>query len=144
MSAQAPERRVGCWLAALFVIAAVSVTIGFSDRAAGPGSAEGPAAAGDQDAASPAQLELGAQVYAERCQICHGREGAGGVAPTLAGGAAVARFPDPAEMVAFVLAGSEPGRPYGEGGQGTGGMPPWENVLSDEEVAAVVAYERSR
>ncbi|KAA0233910.1 MAG: hypothetical protein JJLCMIEE_01100 [Acidimicrobiales bacterium] len=145
MSAHPPERRAGLWLAALFVIAAVSVSFGFSDRAGQAGSRDLPTAgSGDQDAASPAQLDLGAQVYAERCQLCHGRDGAGGVAPKLAGGAAVARFPDPAEMVAFVLAGSEPGRPYGQGGEGTGGMPPWENVLSDEEVAAVVAYERSR
>lgn len=145
MSAHAPQRRAALWLTALFVIAGVTATLGFSDRAGQPGSADVPASgSGGEEAASPAQLELGARVYAERCQICHGRDGAGGVAPKLAEGAALARFPDPAEMVAFVLAGSEPGRPYGQGGEGTGGMPSWENVLSDEEVAAVVAYERSR
>lgn len=93
---------------------------------------------------------LGAQVYrAQGCAACHGAAGEGGVGPALAGGEAIKTFPDEADHASWVRTGSGPfrGQPYGaedrEGGQrtATGGMPGFSS-LSDEEVKAVVLYER--
>ena len=95
-------------------------------------------------------VELGAQVYRGQCASCHGASGEGGVGPALAGGDAVATFPDEADHISWVKTGSGPfrGQLYGaedrEGGQrgpASGGMPSFSN-LSDEQVEAVVLYER--
>lgn len=94
---------------------------------------------------------LGAEVYrSQGCSACHGAAGEGGVGPALAGGEAKLTFPDEKDHISWVKTGSAPfkGQPYGaedrEGGQrgpATGGMPAFSS-LSDEEVAAVVLYER--
>jgi mono/diheme cytochrome c family protein len=93
---------------------------------------------------------LGAEVYrAQGCSACHGASGEGGVGPALQGGEAAKTFPEVADHESWVRTGSAPfrGQPYGaedrEGGQhiATGGMPAFSS-LSDEEVAAVVQYER--
>lgn len=93
---------------------------------------------------------LGAQVYrAQGCSSCHGGGGEGGVGPALAGGESVLTFPEEADHVSWIKTGSAPfrGQPYGAedrpGGQrtATGGMPGFPS-LSDEEIEAVVLYER--
>ena len=93
---------------------------------------------------------LGAEVYrAQGCGACHGATGEGGVGPALAGGEAVLTFPEEADHIDWIKTGSAPfrGQPYGAedrpGGQRTagGGMPGFPS-LSDEEIAAVVLYER--
>jgi mono/diheme cytochrome c family protein len=93
---------------------------------------------------------LGAQVYrAQGCGSCHGGAGEGGVGPALAGGEAALTFPEEADHVEWIKTGSAPfrGQPYGAedrpGGQrtATGGMPGFPS-LSDEEIQAVVLYER--
>ncbi len=93
---------------------------------------------------------LGAQVYrAQGCSACHGSGGEGGVGPALAGGEAALTFPEEADHASWIRTGSGPfrGQPYGApdrpGGQrtATGGMPGFSS-LSDEEVEAVVLYER--
>ena len=48
----------------------------------------------------------GAQVFAANCAGCHGADGGGGTGPQLAGGAAVKRFPDVDDQIAFVTDGS--------------------------------------
>ncbi|MGH9165664.1 MAG: c-type cytochrome [Acidimicrobiales bacterium] len=93
----------------------------------------------------------GAEVYRSAgCSACHGGAGEGGVGPALAGGESALTFPDEADHISWVRTGSGPfaGQPYGDpdrpGGQrgpAKGAMPGFAN-LSDEEVAAVVAYER--
>lgn len=94
--------------------------------------------------------ELGAEIYrAQGCAACHGAAGEGGVGPALAAGEAAKTFPDEADHASWIKTGSGPfrGQAYGdpdrEGGQriATGGMPGFSS-LSDEEVAAVVLYER--
>lgn len=75
------------------------------------------------------QLALGAQVYAERCAVCHGRDGGGGIGPEVGGGAVVESLPDVEQHRAVVADGRRT-------------MPAWENVLSDEEIDAVVRYQR--
>lgn len=96
--------------------------------------------------------QVGARVYAGSCASCHGGSGEGGAGPALAGGEAAITFPNEADHVAWVREGSQTkprGTPYGDparaGGQRTvesGGMPSFAGTLSEEEIAAVVAYER--
>ncbi len=85
------------------------------------------------------------------CVNCHGAQGQGGVGPALAGGEVVKTFPNEADHVKFVSEGSSKlkGQPYGdaarEGGQRTaasGGMPSFAGQLTEEELTAVVLYER--
>lgn len=75
------------------------------------------------------QLDLGARVYAERCAVCHGTDGGGGVGPAVGGGEVVANLPDIAEHRAVVANGRKT-------------MPAWRDVLSDQEIDAVVRYQR--
>ncbi|MGH9157716.1 MAG: c-type cytochrome [Acidimicrobiales bacterium] len=96
-------------------------------------------------------IALGAEVYgASGCSACHGPAGQGGVGPALAGGESVLTFPEEADHVDWIRTGSGPftGQPYGDpdrpGGQrgpAKGAMPGFPN-LSEEEVQAVVLYER--
>lgn len=74
-------------------------------------------------------LELGRRVYDANCAACHGSSGRGGIGPALGDGAVVQRYPDPADHRDVVV-------------NGRGRMPAWGNQLSDEEIDAVVAYER--
>lgn len=103
-------------------------------------------------AAAPAQFPgaiafdwagLGLQVYEERCQICHTANGEGipSFVPTLRGSGIVIAG-DPAEHLRRILLGSSgvepgPGRPW------KAWMPPFAELLSDEEIAAVANHERS-
>jgi len=75
-------------------------------------------------------LAQGQQVFNARCASCHGADGGGGIAPALAG-RMVERFPDPADQVALI-AGGVPGT----------SMRAFEDVLSAEEIEAVVRYTR--
>lgn len=92
----------------------------FSAAACGSGS--------DTALADP-QLDLGREVYAERCASCHGVDGGGAFGPGLGGGKVVERFPRVEEHRAVVV-------------EGRGSMPAWGERLSDEEIDAVVRYER--
>lgn len=104
----------------------------------------------------PTQLELGTEVYAARCASCHGADGSGGVGRPFKDGEIVKTFPKIEDHLEFVWVGSPgigpEGTPYGdperEGGQhmtlsfnGTP-MPAFSAVLSQEELLAVVRYER--
>lgn len=92
----------------------------------------------------------GAEIF-QKCAVCHGAKGGGGgTGPKLAGEVTLT-FPTEADHIAFVKAGSGPikGQPYGDpnrpGGQHiakSGGMPAWATQLSEEEIAAVVKFER--
>ena len=99
---------------------------------------------GDRGAEGEAAVS-GAQVYSSSCASCHGATGGGNAGPPLADGAAVETFPDEADHIDWVKTGSQPvaGQPYGATGKiASGGMPGFEGKLSEEEIAAVVAYER--
>lgn len=108
---------------------------------------------GEQPAAAPAgapsaapgeaQLRaLGAQVFGAHCARCHGMDGAGtrGLYPPLKASATVTNR-DFAEHVRTVLNGLS-GRPIA-GQTYAGKMPPFADMLSDEEIAAVVLHERT-
>lgn len=93
-------------------------------------------------APTPAQLQRGEKIYAERCVRCHGKDGRGqprAYVP-LAGNRALLRDP-PANPVQVVLGGAFAAstalnpQPFG--------MPPFAHELSDEDVAAVLSYARN-
>ena len=89
-------------------------------------------------------VEHGAVVYkASGCNGCHGDQGGGGVGPPMDD--VIEQFPEFADHVEWVKVGSKPvqGQPYGEKGTvATGGMPGFENSLSEEDIIAVVCHER--
>ncbi|MCB0997025.1 MAG: cytochrome c [Acidimicrobiales bacterium] len=73
-------------------------------------------------------LTLGAQVFADRCAMCHGASGGGGSGPALAG-RVVEAYPDPADQLAVVRDGRR-------------SMPAFGGRLTTAELDAVVAYTR--
>ena len=95
-------------------------------------------------------LELASGAFS--CARCHTsgwsygdpqESGQGGLGPNLTGGSTNAHFPNGAEMVDFISNGSENGVGYGEQGQGSGKMPAFGQMLTEEQIAAIVEYERS-
>ncbi|MFP5376606.1 MAG: c-type cytochrome [Acidimicrobiia bacterium] len=98
-------------------------------------------------------LLQGQGIYDASCASCHGADGGGGVGRPLNAGEVLLTFPDPAEHIAWVVNGSPAaGTPYGNpdrpGGQhisaetSGGPMPPFGDLLTEEEILAVVRYER--
>jgi len=92
---------------------------------------------------------LGQSVYAAQCSSCHGAGGGGGTGRPL--DEVVTVFPDAADHVAWVREGNTglaAGTPYGVGRQAKQApydkvsMPGFAGTLSEEEIAAVVHYER--
>ena len=89
----------------------------------------------------PTVMELGRRVYAAQCAVCHGSEGAGQAPayPPLKGNQSITML-SPVNSIRMVLNGGyAPGtyknpRPYG--------MPPFNHILGDDEVSAVVTYIR--
>ncbi len=134
------------WVPALLGIVSISAGLAFGvglAETAGPEVTVPVARRESEPAADPAVLAQGADVFERSCQACHGRAGAGGVAPPLNDGAVITRFPDPRDHEQIVRDGTRAGTSYGVGGRGTGGMPAWGAILSAEDITAVVAYERS-
>jgi mono/diheme cytochrome c family protein len=86
---------------------------------------EGAAAAGQEEL-----ISMGEAVYAEECASCHQNNGEGtSVYPAL-NGSAMLTAEDPTDAINIVL--------YGEGE-----MPAFEEILSTEEIAAVLSHERN-
>lgn len=87
-------------------------------------------------------LALGKPVYVKYCQECHGKSGEGvpGIYPPLAGNRSVT-MTSPLNTIRSVLYGGFPPttsdnlRPYG--------MPPFQHIIRDNEVAWVVSYIRN-
>lgn len=93
-------------------------------------------------------LVLGAEIYRSAgCSGCHGGGGEGGVGPKLNEGATVTAFPDEQDHIDWVKSGSGPlvGQVYNATGRvAAGGMPGFGSQLSEEEIEAVVLYEREQ
>ncbi len=86
------------------------------------------------------------------CARCHtpgwswgdpGVPGQGGLGWNLTGGAVNDHFPNEADMIAFIKNGSVNGAKYGIQGQGSGKMPGFSAMLTDEQIQAIVEYVRS-
>ncbi|WP_422846387.1 c-type cytochrome [Acidovorax sp. M2(2025)] len=90
-----------------------------------------------------AAMARGAKVYEQRCAACHGAQGQGepGAFPALAGNRAVT-LADPTNLVRVVLQGGY--LPATAGNPRPHGMPPFQQVLSDEEIAAVATFVRNQ
>jgi mono/diheme cytochrome c family protein len=106
--------------AALFAAVAAAAIAGMTIEAA----AQQPAATGDQ-----AQIDLGKRTYAQNCSRCHGPNmvNAGTVTPDLRA------FPD--DRTRFVTTTKQ-----GKNGK----MPPWGDILSEEQIADIWAFVSSR
>jgi mono/diheme cytochrome c family protein len=85
------------------------------------------------------------------CARCHTKgwsygdaqtTGGGAFGPNLTGGSTVRQFPSQDEMIAFLKAGSELGKKYGEQGQGSGRMPGFGQTYTDDQIKAIVEYVR--
>lgn len=98
-----------------------------------------PAAASAPPAATMAR---GGKVYEQQCAQCHGNAGQGeaGAFPALAGNRAVL-LADPTNVVRVVLQGGY--LPATAGNPRPHGMPPFQQLLGDEDVAAVATFVRS-
>ena len=101
---------------------------------------------GKAPAASPrpsaATLARGGKVYEQQCAQCHGGQGQGqpGAFPALAGNRAVV-LADPTNVVRVILQGGY--LPATAGNPRPHGMPPFQHLLADEDVAAVASYVRA-
>jgi len=95
-------------------------------------------------------LDFAAGAYS--CARCHtpgwswgepGVTGQGAMGWNLTGGRANIQFPDVSDMVEFIENGSVEGAKYGVQGQGSGRMPGFGAMLTDEQIDAIVEYVRS-
>jgi mono/diheme cytochrome c family protein len=95
-------------------------------------------------------LEYGSGAYS--CARCHTKgwsygdpqvTGGGALGPNLTGGSSTRQFPNEQDMIGFIKNGSELGKRYGQQGQGSGKMPGFGNMLTDEQIEAIVDYVRS-
>lgn len=95
-------------------------------------------------------LQLNSGAYS--CARCHTtgwswgepqQPGQGAFGWNLTGGSTASHFPNEQAMIDFIKAGSEVGKKYGIQGQGSGRMPGFGNMLSDEQIKAIVEYVRS-
>ncbi|MGD9794062.1 MAG: cytochrome c [Acidimicrobiia bacterium] len=69
--------------------------------------------------------------------------GGGALGPNLTAGSTVRQFPSETDMINFIKNGSVFGEKYGMQGQGSGRMPGFGKMLTDEQVTALVEYVRS-
>ena len=104
--------------------AALAVVLGLV--AAGCGGDGGGEVPVDAAAVAAADLDRGADVYQARCAVCHGEDGTGGVGPELTGVAEELSVEEHLDVV----------------WNGGGGMPRFEGQIDEEDLAAVVRYER--
>lgn len=111
------------------------------------------------------ELSEGAILFRLNCARCHtknwsvtspniaplypwmlpGPQGGGAYGPNLTDGATVRQFPGmsgPDDQWGFVASGVERGRSYGIRGISSGRMPHFADVLTDEQIQAIVDYER--
>ena len=109
--------------------------------AANPGASEGEALF---------NLDLASGAFS--CARCHtqgwsygdpGVTGQGAFGWNLTGGSVNSHFPNEADMITFIKGGSTNGKRYGMQAQGSGRMPGFGHMLTDEQIKAIVEYVRS-
>jgi len=110
---------------------------------------------GKVDAAGNPVID-GQVLFNTNCARCHTKGysfgepqksgGGGQYGPNLTNGSEVRQFPALKDQTDFVTNGVDPGKGYGTGGIGTdygGGMPHFGGYLSQDEITAIVNYERN-
>ncbi|WCM91609.1 cytochrome c [Acidovorax sp. NCPPB 2350] len=107
-----------------------------------PDAREGAEPAAPAPAPPRTAMERGATLYTRHCAECHGDAGQGrpGAFPALAGNRAVL-LGDPTNVVRTILQGGY--APATAGNPRPHGMPPFTQVLGDDEVAAVATFVRN-
>ena len=115
--------------AAAFAALAVAVTAIAAVRPAAAQQATSEQANADTAHLDQTRIDLGKAIYAEKCSHCHGPGllNAGTITPDLR------RFPDDKERFFTTVK-------LGKNGK----MPPWGDLLSDDEIASLWAYISSR
>ncbi len=95
-------------------------------------------------------LDLASGAYS--CARCHtlgwsygqpGVSGQGAFGWNLTGGSVNSHFASESDLVQFVKNGSVYGKLYGRNGQGSGRMPGFGNLLTDEQLDSILEYVRS-
>jgi mono/diheme cytochrome c family protein len=88
------------------------------------------------------QLRRGGEIYEKYCQDCHGSfgQGASGIYPALAGNRGVT-LAAPINAIRSILNGGY--APVTESNPRPYGMPPFAQILPDEEIALVLSYIRN-
>ncbi len=107
---------------------------------------------GEADTYGEALYNLAMASGAYSCARCHtpgwswgdpGVSGQGAMGWNLTGGATASHFPNESDMIDFIKSGSTQGAKYGTQGQGTGRMPGFGSMLTQEQIEAIVEYVRS-
>lgn len=93
-------------------------------------------------AATPAVMELGRKIYTQNCVQCHqaSGEGSGTAWPALAGNPTVTA-PSPVNAIRMVLDGGY--APATQANPRPHGMPPFGQLLSDNDISMLVSYIRN-
>ncbi len=111
---------------------------------------ENPDNAGKSDGELLFNLEAAAGAYG--CARCHTKgwsyddpsvTAGGAYGPNLTGGATVRQFPVQSDHEEFIRVGPVEGKRYGVQGQGNCCMPGFGQIYTDEQIRAVVEYERT-
>lgn len=98
---------------------------------------------------NPQEPTLGAALFNVQCARCHtpaasyfepGAPGAGAFGPPLSN--VLVQFPDEEDHIDFVTNGREFGEQYGRQGKASGRMPYFAQILTEEQIAAIIDYER--
>ena len=114
-------------------------------------AAEAAVEAGTAASLGEALFELDLASGAYSCARCHtqgwswgepGVPGQGQLGPNLTGGSTNARFANESDMIEFIKSGSTNGARYGVASQGSGRMPAFGTMLTDEQIKAIVEYVR--
>ena len=115
-------RKLSIWTAAHFAAVAVFVMVLAIAQTATPSAAQ-------QPAASDPRIDQGKVTYAQKCSHCHGPNmlNAGTITPDLR------TFPDDRDRFTTTVKLGKNNR-----------MPPWADLLSDDEIADLWAFVSSR
>lgn len=109
------------------------------------------AAKGHNMTKGEALFQMSAVAGAYSCARCHTKGwsygdpqqmGGGAFGPNLTGGSETRQFTNVSDNEAFICTGSELGKKYGAQGQGSGRMPGFCGLLTDDQRKAVVEYIR--
>ncbi len=124
---------------------------GPNTQAAVQAAAEATVASGQYKTLGEALFNLDLNGGAYSCARCHTKgwsygdpqqSGGGALGPNLTNGDTVRQFPNVDDHVTFVESGSENGKKYGQQGQGSGRMPGFGQLLTTDQITAIVEYER--